>query len=154
MKHTLPKTQWPWFALTVSSKVKCYEINWISKYDILCRYIIQTLIIRCIIYEIQTISHKYNKRPLGLTAPLSNNTLSMIHSPMNTQWPFYATQGQCHGVNWKTIPYICMYKSRYLSLNMIPHRQLIWYMGSRLQEPYDFWHQAEKQNGLWWPFCI
>ena len=26
-----------------------------------------------------------NKRPLGLTAPLSNNTLSMIHSPMNTK---------------------------------------------------------------------
>ena len=24
----------------------------------------------------------------------------------------------------------------------------------RLQEPYDFWHQSEKQNGLWWPFCI
>ena len=19
---------------------------------------------------------------------------------------------------------------------------------------YDFWHQSEKQNGLWWSFCI
>ena len=27
-----------------------------------------------------------SRRPLGLTAPLSNNTLSMIHSPKNTQW--------------------------------------------------------------------
>ena len=26
-----------------------------------------------------------NKRPLGLKAPLSNNTLSMIHNPMNTK---------------------------------------------------------------------
>ena len=36
-----------------------------------------------------------NKRPLGLTAPLSNNTLCMIHTPMN--------KFKCHGVNWKTI---------------------------------------------------
>ena len=26
----------------------------------------------------------HNKRPLGLKAPLSNNTLYMIHNPMNT----------------------------------------------------------------------
>ena len=26
-----------------------------------------------------------NKRPIGLIAPLSNNTLSMIYSPMNTK---------------------------------------------------------------------
>ena len=26
-----------------------------------------------------------NKRPLGLTAPLSNNTRSMIYNPMNTK---------------------------------------------------------------------
>ena len=30
---------------------------------------------------------KLKKRPLGLTAPLSNNTLPMIHSQMNTQLP-------------------------------------------------------------------
>ena len=28
-----------------------------------------------------------NKRPLGLKAPLSNNTLSMVHSSMNTKLP-------------------------------------------------------------------
>ena len=26
--------------------------------------------------------------------------------------------------------------------------------GPRLQESYDFWHQSEKQNGLWRLFCI
>ena len=30
-----------------------------------------------------------NKRPLGLTAPLSNNTLNMIHSQMNTKWHWF-----------------------------------------------------------------
>ena len=45
---------------------------------------------------------KRNKRP-----PLSNNTLSMMHSPMNTQWPWFdfsmPPMVKCHGVNWKTI---------------------------------------------------
>ena len=48
-----------------------------------------------------------NNRPLGLTAPLPNNTLYMIHSPMNTQWPWFdismPPKVKCHGVNWKTI---------------------------------------------------
>ena len=48
-----------------------------------------------------------NKRPLGLTALLSNNTLSMIYSPMNTKWPWFdlsmPPKVKCHDVNWKTI---------------------------------------------------
>ena len=47
------------------------------------------------------------KRPLGLTAPLSNNTLSIIHSPMNAQWPWFdlsmLPKVKCHRVNWKSI---------------------------------------------------
>ena len=46
-----------------------------------------------------------NKRPLGMTAPLSNNTLSMIH--MNTQWPWVnlsmPPKVKYHRVSWKTI---------------------------------------------------
>ena len=49
----------------------------------------------------------FNKRHLGLTAPLSNNTLSMIYSPMNTKWPWFdlsmPPKVKCHDVNWKTI---------------------------------------------------
>ena len=48
-----------------------------------------------------------NKRPLGLTAPLSNNTLSMIYNPMNTKWPWFdlsmPPKVKCHDVSWKTI---------------------------------------------------
>ena len=44
---------------------------------------------------------------LGLTALLSNNTPSMIYSPMNTKWPWFdlsmPLQVKCHDVNWKTI---------------------------------------------------
>ena len=39
---------------------------------------------RAIRPELQS-RHIYNKRSLSLTAPLSNNTLSMIYSPMNTK---------------------------------------------------------------------
>ena len=50
---------------------------------------------------------KINKRPLDLTAPLSNNRLSMIYSPMNTKWPWFdlsmPPKVKCHDVNWKTI---------------------------------------------------
>ena len=35
-----------------------------------------------------------NKRLLGLTVPLCNNTWSMIHSPMNTKWPWFDLQVQ------------------------------------------------------------
>ena len=49
----------------------------------------------------------WNKRPLGLTAPLSNNTLSIIHSPMNAQWPWFdlsmPPKVKCHRVNWNII---------------------------------------------------
>ena len=48
-----------------------------------------------------------NKRPLGLTAPLSNNTLCMIYNPMNTKLPWFdlsmPPKVKCHDVNWKTI---------------------------------------------------
>ena len=59
-------------------------------------------------------STKYNKRPLGLTAPLSNNTRSMIYSPMNTKWPWFgpfnATQGQMSWCKLKDhIPYMIYY---------------------------------------------
>ena len=36
-------------------------------------------------HQVFYMGHNVNKRPLGLTAPLSNNTLSMIYSPMNTK---------------------------------------------------------------------
>ena len=53
------------------------------------------------------IFYEWNKRPHGLTAPLSNNTWSIIHSPMNTQWPWFdlsmPPKVKCCGVNWKTI---------------------------------------------------
>ena len=37
------------------------------------------------IFKARTRMLYVDKRPLGPTAPLSNNTLPMIHSPMNTQ---------------------------------------------------------------------
>ena len=37
----------------------------------------------------QKLLHDVNKRPLGLTAPLSNNTLRIIHSPMSTIWHWF-----------------------------------------------------------------
>ena len=38
MKYSQLKTQWPWFALSISSKVKCYtwcRVNWKVLYDLL-----------------------------------------------------------------------------------------------------------------------
>ena len=66
-----------------------------------------------------------NKRPLGLTAPLSNNTLSMIYSPMNIKWPWFdlsmPPKVKCHDVNWKTIYRIwstmCSWKIVYMMLH-------------------------------------
>ena len=57
-----------------------------------------------------------NKRPLSLTAPLSNNTLSMIHSPINTKWHWFdlsmPPKVKCHEVNWKTIyDLLCVYEN-------------------------------------------
>ena len=43
MKYSPLKTQWPWFALSISSKVKChtcYKVNWKAIYDLL--YVIHT----------------------------------------------------------------------------------------------------------------
>ena len=48
--------------------------------DLMMRKVVQDDIHTCIPYLTYL-----NKRPLGLTAPLSNNTLSMIHSLINTQ---------------------------------------------------------------------
>ena len=64
-----------------------------------------------------------NKRPLGLTAPLSNNTSSMIHSPMNTKWPWFdlsmPPKVKCHEVNWKTIYMIYyVYEKLYMMLHL------------------------------------
>ena len=69
-----------------------------------------------LLWTVEQILYKVNKRPLGLRALLSNNTWSMIHSPMKLNehpmtliWPFNTTKGKCHGVNWKII-YDLLYK--------------------------------------------
>ena len=39
MKYSPLKTQWPWFALSISSKVKCHtchKVNWKAIYNLLC----------------------------------------------------------------------------------------------------------------------
>ena len=58
-----------------------------------------------------------NKRPLGLRAPLSNNTWSMIQSPMKLNehpmtliWPFNATQGQMSWGKLKDHIYDLLYR--------------------------------------------
>ena len=55
-----------------------------------------------------------NKRPLGLKVPLSNDTWSMIHIPMNTKWPWFdftiPPKVKCHEVcAYTEIPYIINY---------------------------------------------
>ena len=80
-----------------------------------------------------------NKRPLGLTAPLSNTTLPMIHSPMNTQWPWLdlskSPKVKCHGVNWNTIYeyYICI-----LYMNTI-YEYYIWILYMNTIYEYYIW---------------
>ena len=68
-----------------------------------------------------------NKRPLGLTGLLSNNTLCMIHSPMNTKWdliwPLNATQGQMSWGKlkdhiWFTIYVYVFHATFYMMLNL------------------------------------
>ena len=55
------------------------------------------------------VCHEVNKRPLGLIAPLSNNTLSMIYSPLTLIWPFNATQGQMSWCKLKDHIYCMIY---------------------------------------------
>ena len=66
---------------------------------------------------------KCNKRPLGLTAPLSNNTWSMIQSSMNIKWPWFdlsmPPKVKCHEVNWKIIyDSLCVYEILYMMLHL------------------------------------
>ena len=35
MKNSQLKTQWPWYDLSMSSKVKFYKVNWKAIYDLL-----------------------------------------------------------------------------------------------------------------------
>ena len=67
------------------------------------------------VYAISTL----NKRPLGLTAPLFNNTLIMIHSPINTKWPWFdlsvPPKVKYHEVNLKNHIWftMCLWKCVY-----------------------------------------
>ena len=73
------------------------------------------------------VKQHFNKRPLGLTAPMSNNTLSMIQSPMNTQWPWFdlsmPPKVKCYVVNLKNL----QYKSRLSSL-----AKRVWFLANAL----------------------
>ena len=60
-------------------------------------------------YAIYVIPKKLHakKETLAPTTPIFNNILPMVHSPMNTQWPWFdlsmPPKVKCHGVNWNTI---------------------------------------------------
>ena len=58
MKNSQLKTQWPWFDISMSSKVKCYKVQCKLKghnYMTYYLYFIPTLIIRCTVYELQPV---------------------------------------------------------------------------------------------------
>ena len=59
--------------------------------------------------------------------PVGSQILSLYYWPN----PVLVVGGVKHFV---VLPYVRKYKSRYLSVNMIPHRQLVLYTGSTLGE--------------------
>ena len=58
MNNSQLQCHWPWFDLSMTSKVKFYQVNWKAIYDLLYVFL-QTFIIRCIVSEILAeIDHK------------------------------------------------------------------------------------------------
>ena len=70
----------------------------------------------------------FYKRPLGLTAPLSNNTLPMIHRPMNIQWPWFdllmPPKVKCHEVYQWRIQVLRLRGAHFLGIRIAPTHPL------------------------------